>query len=245
MLIDWFLLPVDTGRVHEVSVLVSWHGRLMVLAWGIFIPLGILFARFFKITPKQDWPNELDNRFWWRNHLLLQNSGILLMLVAVGLIWFAPRHGDQTGNHFMFGWTLVGFGLVQMLGGYSRGTKGGPTAPAPDGSLRGDHYDMTPRRVLFEKVHKFLGYAAVLLAVAAILTGLWQANAPRWFFIVIAGWWTMLAIASAIFQRRGMVVDTYQAIWGPDPVLPGNQRSRPVGFGIRRHGDGEKGTAGE
>ena len=34
---------------------------------------------------------------------------------------------------------------AQVLGGYLRGSKGGPT----DHRLRGDHYDMTARRVWF------------------------------------------------------------------------------------------------
>jgi hypothetical protein len=34
-------------------------------------------------------------------------------------------------------------------------------------------------------------------------------------------------------QRAGRCIDTYQAIWGLDPDLPGNRR-RPIGFGIVR-----------
>jgi hypothetical protein len=34
-------------------------------------------------------------------------------------------------------------------------------------------------------------------------------------------------------QRRGLAVDTYQAIWGPDPQHPGN--ATPPGWGMNRH----------
>ena len=34
-------------------------------------------------------------------------------------------------------------------------------------------------------------------------------------------------------QRQGRCIDTYQAIWGPDPRHPGN-RLKPVGWGVRR-----------
>jgi len=30
--------------------------------------------------------------------------------------------------------------------------------------MRGDHYDMTPRRVRFERLHQALGYCALLWA---------------------------------------------------------------------------------
>lgn len=43
----------------------------MVVAWGVLLPLGILIARFFKVTPRQRWPAELDNKFWWYSHLTL------------------------------------------------------------------------------------------------------------------------------------------------------------------------------
>lgn len=233
-MLDWLLAPIDPVRMHEVGDLMSWHGRLMVLAWGVFVPVGILIARFFKITPKQDWPAQLDNRFWWFCHLLLQNTGFMLMLVALALVWYAPRYPDQAGNHYLYGWSVFLLGLVQIAGGYLRGSKGGPTSPAPDGSLRGDHYDMTPRRILFERIHKSLGYVALAFAVAAVLSGMWQANAPRWFLIGISAWWLLLLTAFVLLQRRGKAVDTYQAIWGPDRRHPGNVRAKPIGLGIRR-----------
>jgi hypothetical protein len=31
---------------HELAPWVQWHGRLMVLAWVILLPLGVLIARF-------------------------------------------------------------------------------------------------------------------------------------------------------------------------------------------------------
>jgi hypothetical protein len=42
-----------------------------------------------------------------------------------------------------------------------------------------------------------------------------------------------LGAAFARWQRAGRCIDTYQAIWGPDPAHPGNRRP-PVGWGVRR-----------
>ncbi|MCV0428018.1 MAG: hypothetical protein K5905_21385, partial [Roseibium sp.] len=114
-----------------------------------------------------------------------------------------------------------------------RGTKGGPTDVRPDGSLRGDHYDMTPRRLVFETFHKSFGYLALILMVGAIATGLWTANAPNWMWIFLVGWWGALAGISGYLQARGRAVDTYQAIWGPDSIHPGN-RMKKQGWGTIR-----------
>jgi hypothetical protein len=51
--------------------------------------------------------------------------------------------------------------------------------------------------------------------------------------LVLALWWALLGAAFARWQRAGRCIDTYQAIWGPDPAHPGNRRP-PVGWGVRR-----------
>jgi hypothetical protein len=85
---------------------------------------------------------------------------------------------------------------------------------------------MTPRRLIFEAIHKTAGYVAVLLSVVVILTGLWQSNAPRWMALSLIPWWGLVGFVFFALQKRGMAVDTYMAIWGPDPDLPGNTRAR-------------------
>lgn len=230
---EWLLASVDPSRDHEVDLAVAWHARTMVLAWAVLFPVGILVARFMKIWPGQKWPDELDNKRWWRIHLVTQGGGGVLVLIGLALVWFAPQ-GTAAGTwHQVFGWTTVAVCGLQILSGLLRGTKGGPTAPAADGSLRGDHFDMTLRRRLFEYWHKAAGYGALALAALAILTGLWIANAPNWMWLSIIGWWLLLSLAAYRLQRAGRCVDTYQAIWGNAPNLPGNRR-RPIGIGIRR-----------
>jgi hypothetical protein len=93
---------------------------------------------------------------------------------------------------------------------------------------------MTLRRLVFERVHKSVGYAALGLSAAAVLTGMWQANAPHWMWMLIPGWWIVLVAVFVAFQRRGRVIDTYVALWGPDPSHPGN---------ARRGGGGPRGLA--
>lgn len=222
MIWDWLLLSIDPARPHQVAGLVSWHARFMVLAWGILIPTAVLIARYFKVVPWQDWPRQLDSHFWWRTHLTFQIGGAALTAVALGLILLA---GVSAGWHLhaVLGWAVVALTVVQVGSGFLRGTKGGPTAPAPDGSLNGDHFNMTPRRRLFERVHKSLGHALILVAGATILAGLWHANAPRWMWIIICAYWAGLVAVAVYCHLTRPRVTTYQAIWGPSRDLPGNR----------------------
>lgn len=232
-MLEWFLQPMDASRVHDVGWHLSWHARLMTLAWGVLVPLGILIARYFKITPGQRWPQQLDSHLWWNSHRICQYSAIVLMIVGFWFILNAPSVPAQSGLHGLLGWTVLSLALLQIVGGLLRGSKGGPTEPSRDGSLHGDHFDMTPRRLVFEYAHKLLGYTALALSVVTILSGLWAANAPNWMWLCLVAWWGLLSGIAVLLQRRGMAVDTYQAIWGPDPTLPGNCRE-PIGWGIRR-----------
>jgi len=228
-MISWLLASLDPARAHAVEAVIVWHGRLMVAAWGVLLPLGVLIARFFKVTPRQDWPRALDSRLWWHGHLALQYTGGVLMLAGLGLLlWSQPARG-LAHLHGILGYAVLAFGAMQFLAGWLRGTKGGPSEPV----LRGDHYDMTRRRRIFERFHKGMGYLALLLACATIFSGLWQANAPRWMGLALAGWWLGLAAVFALLQRRGRAIDTYQAIWGPGDAHPGN-RLNPIGWGVRR-----------
>jgi hypothetical protein len=225
---DWLLAPIDATRTHEVAGAIAWHGRLMVLAWGVLVPGAILVARFYKVWPGQNWPDDLDNPAWWRIHWVTQSVAIAMALVALLLV-FQSSHSDAASFHKWLGYGVIVLGAIQVVGGMLRGSKGGHT----DTQMRGDHFDMSRRRVLFEIIHKSMGYVAALFGGTAILSGLWKANAPNWMFLAICLFWCALAAIFLNLQVRGRALDTYQAIWGADPELPGNQRN-PIGWGISR-----------
>lgn len=228
---EWLVSPIDPSRIHDVGRAVSWHGRAMVLGWGVLAPLAVLVARFFKVLPGQDWPRELDNRFWWRSHWIGQS--LVVAVTIVGLLLVLPSDITAMTLHGWLGYSVLVGVAVQILLGLFRGSKGGPTAPAADGSLRGHHYDMTPWRRTFEVLHKTIGYALLVLATTTIFLGLWTANAPIWMWLVLSIWLPSLIAVFVIFQKRGMAVDTYQAIWGDNLRHPGNRRP-PPGWGMRR-----------
>jgi hypothetical protein len=228
MILEWLLSPVDPARAHDVGLALSWHARIMVLGWGILAPLAILTARYLKVLPGQNWPGELDNKMWWRCHWMGQSTVLVLSAAGVVMILLSDQNTGHEQVHRLFGYCLLALGGFQALSGLLRGTKGGPTSPAPDGSFRGDHYDMTPRRHFFESFHKLFGYLALVMMTGAIGTGLWATNAPRWMWLVLLVWWIGLTAAAVVLQRKGWAVDTYQAIWGPDPVHPGNRAEKPA-----------------
>jgi hypothetical protein len=207
---------------------------MMVAAWVVLLPLGIMVARFCKVTPWQSWPDQLDNKFWWHLHRTLQYSGIALTtLAAIVALTNANWATSRAPLHAVFGWTVVILGWLQVLGGVLRGTKGGPQAGVPGLAAAGDHYDMTPRRVAFEYLHKLGGYLALLLSVPAVALGLKAADAPRWMAWVLGAAWLAGIALFVWLQRSGRCLDTYQAIWGPGREHPGNRRS-PIGWGIHR-----------
>jgi hypothetical protein len=57
---EWLSTTLSTtlsgSTDHSIAPWAYWHARCMVLAWGALI------ARFFKVTPLQAWPRELDGR---------------------------------------------------------------------------------------------------------------------------------------------------------------------------------------
>jgi gluconolactonase len=223
----------------ELDLPTAWHGRLMVMAWGVLAPLAVLLARYCKVMPAQKWPAELDNPFWWHGHRWLNYLAVVLTLLAVFLVHGALRHPDPWRElHALAGWSMLSLALLQVLGAHLRGSKGGPTAPRLDAGgqvldLHGDHFDMTLRRRCFEYAHKSLGHLCWMLAWATLLLGLNLAHAPYWMALVLLLWWCALLASAWQLQRQGRCLDTYQAIWGNAPELPGNQRP-PIGWGVRR-----------
>jgi hypothetical protein len=92
---------------------------------------------------------------------------------------------------------------------------------------------MTTYRVWFERIHKGMGWMSVFLAIVVIGLGMLLADVPRWMPMVMVIWWAGLLALAWRWQKKGRCIDTYQAIWGPDPRHPGN-RVPPIGWGIRR-----------
>ena len=261
--LDWLMSPISGAAEHHISTATSLHGRLMVLAWGILVPVGIVLSRFYKVTPGQDWPRVLNNPFWFFTHRAVEYGAGALMLAAVVLIVLDdPGRAPWRSFHAAAGWTLVILGLAQLLGSHLRGITGGPSHPVTGAPLRmwkwrdveamggpsepfprnprlpaqwhGDHFNLTRQRAIFEYVHKVLGYLLLVFSVVTLVSGLLDADALNWMWITLALWWLGCTGVFVVLQRQGRCIDCYQAIWGLDENLPGN-RATPIGWGIRRY----------
>ena len=230
----WIFDPIDSSRPHLIDDVTRWHARLMSLGWSFFFPVAIIAARFFKVTPQQRFPEQIDNQWWWDMHRICVALGTVAVAAAFCFIYFASNGGVVASSpHQYAGWTALALMFVQIFGGLLRGTRGGPKMPRYTGAFRGDHFDMTTRRIVFERIHKSIGYIALATAWFATVAGLWSVNAPIWIWLLVIVWWAVLCAFAIRLQRQGRAIDTYQAIWGTHPTLIGNQRAS-VGKGVRR-----------
>jgi hypothetical protein len=240
-LVDILSQPFSGAATHHIAPGVAWHGRLMVIAWLFIMPLIVLIARFYKVTPGQDWPNRLDNPFWFIWH---RRGGYALSAVVViamfAVIFSNGGYFRLASPHAFLGIMVLSLTVIQVVGAIMRGTHGGPIDPftrrrKPESEWPGDHFSMTRKRIVFEYTHKILGYLLIPLVILALFSGLYDADAPRWMWLTSA---ILILISVAAFVRLqllGRCIDTYQAIWGTDPALPGNKRNSPIGVGVRRY----------
>lgn len=224
---DW-----KTSASFAWSAKIIFHVCLMLLAWGLLVPLGIVIARYFKVLPGQDFPRELDDQFWWNWHRILQYGGMLAAVAALIPVLRAHRDGINDW-HSAVGFAALGLGWLQVLSGVLRGSKGGPVdddgRPNPLEKIRGDHYHMTLRRRIFEFVHKTGGYLAVLAGCAAVALGLVAVGAHWVAWLAFACWLGALTGWFTRLQKSGRWVDTHVAIWGPDKRHPGQPRPMAAG----------------
>ena len=200
------------------------HAGLMLIAWVLVLPAGIVIARFFKVTARQGYPRVLDNRMWFKTHVVMQYAGVSCTTLGLGLAWFYTGRLNIGVPHAALGLGAVALGWLQIALGVRRGSKGGPTDPA---GMRGDHYDMTPHRWAFEWLHRSGGYLALVLALAAAWSGLRLVNAPGWMSVALLLFPGVFAALFWWFSRqRWRVISSYAAIWGPTQPKP---RLRPSG----------------
>ena len=198
------------------------HAGLMIYAWGVLLPVGGIVARYFKVTRDQDFPRETDNRFWWTWHRLLQSAGMVLATLGA-LAVHATGNSGFASWHSRIGAAVLLLGWLQVAAALLRGTMGGPT----DATLRGDHYDMTRRRLVFEALHKTTGWITLGLAGAALVSGAVFTDAPDWVMIALGALIGAHLLAIFRYAHAGRWVDTYSAIWGhPAPARQPSKKSR-------------------
>ena len=146
-----FLNPNPNPNPNQVTDIARekvLHGVLMVLGWGVLLPGGVLIARYLK------WKGKI----WIKLHIGMQILGLALGIagLALALVQFGPL-GGSLGGHGLMGLLVSALGVLQPLNGVFRPKKG---------SI------LTPRRRVWEVVHKGLGWFALALAVPTLVTGM-------------------------------------------------------------------------
>jgi len=135
------------------------HGGLMLLGWGLLLPLGILASIYrSRVADGAD-------GIWLKYHARMQVSGVVLGCVAVAIPWWVMDASSPLSSpkrpalHATVGWVLTAYGVAQLILGKARpaATKAGA--------------EPTTLRALWEKVHKYSGRIAMLVALLQLVSG--------------------------------------------------------------------------
>ena len=163
---------------EELDSELLWHASLMIISWGWVLPSGVLFARF----------RHRQNGLWFKIHRIMQPIGLFIAIIGwiialVNFDVFEYKGGDDNDNnddedddddmedkeeeqeerkayyHGVMGCVVMIMGLMQPINAFIR-----PHAPQP-----GDPKPSS--RLVWEIIHKSMGYFAITLAVATIVLG--------------------------------------------------------------------------
>jgi hypothetical protein len=143
-----------TSSGSNLETLILAHASLMLIAWGWLLPSGVIFAKMLKHRP---------NGTWFTFHKILQPLGLVVAIAgwSIALRNFNTLKdvGAPSYRHAVCGMTVMIGGLLQPLNAIFR-----PPPPEPEDTK------MTTR-LIWEIVHKGLGWVTILLALATIALG--------------------------------------------------------------------------
>eukprot|EP00743_Colponemidia_sp_Colp-15_P007447 GILK01008046.1.p1 GENE.GILK01008046.1~~GILK01008046.1.p1 ORF type:complete len:520 (+),score=71.54 GILK01008046.1:35-1561(+) len=145
-------LHVDftTGYIgYDSNKPLSAHGFFMFMAWGILVPMGVLFARYAKdINPYSRPP------FWFKNHRLCMCLAVLFTWIGFFLA-IGGSSGHFENYHTIFGIFVIVLGaFIQPILAIVR--------PSPN----------SPRRAVWNQLHWWSGRLALFLACFGIFSGI-------------------------------------------------------------------------
>lgn len=151
-------VSTEAGGVQSTE---KTHGSLMLVSWGFLLPFGIITARFLRHRP---------NNLWFKMHRVLQILGLIIAIAGWAI---ALKNFDVLGSggggtssedkkayaHACCGTAAMSLGLLQPLNALLR-----PHPPT------GDEPKAKPR-LLWELLHKSMGYIGTILALVTIGIG--------------------------------------------------------------------------
>ncbi|EED17119.1 conserved hypothetical protein [Talaromyces stipitatus ATCC 10500] len=197
----------DMDGYHSMIVA---HGVIATIVFLGFVPAAVMIVRYYSIY----------DRYWaYKYHVWLQILTLLLSTVVFVLGWFAvgPKR-SLTNPHHGIGLALYVMVIFQAVWGwFSRKIERGRR-----------HY----RSPLILVLHRWIGWATVLLGIAQIPMGLTLYGSPKSLFILFAVgaffWLALFLICSYIYDEDGVY-------YGPDTDSRGSYVSGPPPEDERRH----------
>jgi len=154
-----FATGTQSSQVIPVPDKKKAHGALMGLGWGFILPLGFLIARHLRFIFGQTKLFGLDT--WFVFHVAFQWTGLILTTAG-----FAIGINDIGTNlyksHRILGSSIMALGYFQPFNAHLRNAIGAHIEKGQPKSTM---------RIAWEYVHKNVGRAACIMAVAQIFMG--------------------------------------------------------------------------
>jgi len=149
---------IDSDKQMKFEV----HGILMLIAWGLFAPLGLVVARYGKPATAAEAMAKVTDpappAMWFVVHRACMYSAVVITLVAsIIALSTVEEHVDEV--HTKIGVILTSVLLIQPVNAYFRPHK--PKAGEAPSSAR----------VAWEWGHRWLGRALVGLSFASLISG--------------------------------------------------------------------------
>ncbi|CAN4097908.1 unnamed protein product [Withania somnifera] len=136
---------------EDLRPVLAVHGFMMFLAWGILLPGGILAARYLK---------HVKGDGWFQIHVYLQYSGLSIVFLGFLFAVAELRGLSFSSLHVKFGMLAIVLAIAQPINAYLR-----PKKP-------GAEEEVSPKRRLWKYIHVIVGRGAIVVGIAALITGM-------------------------------------------------------------------------
>eukprot|EP00884_Botryococcus_braunii_P020368 jgi/Botrbrau1/7014/Bobra.0165s0043.1 len=170
-------------RIRSRNLLPKVHGYIMVISWGILIPLGAMVAASLKRF----------DPLWFQIHRVVQSIAYLAAIVGMGIGLYMR---DYLGTyeeyvHRVVGLVVMGLGLLQVMALLLRPSK--------------EHRFAW----LWSGYHQFVGVVAILLAFTNAILGMRNMSLYYGYFVgfsliwlAILGFWMLGRCLSARHRKQ-------------------------------------------
>ncbi|XP_041447468.1 putative ferric-chelate reductase 1 [Xenopus laevis] len=201
--IDLLAASNVTSASSELDPLIKAHGALMLIAWMTTGSLGMILARYFKVTGKQ---LVLGKAIWFQAHVLLMVLTVCATIASFVLAFVKERGwSNNLSTHAIIGCIVMSLAFFQPLIALFR--------PSPQSS----------RRFIFNWFHVINALVIKVLAVANLFLGLQVISRTYpWMPEVMGGFFAWEALAFISLEINAQMVKKEKDNY----AVNGNQKSK-------------------